>query len=435
LKSKHITFEDSYFMSKQWDFIQCDDSFQMYVGGKGSGKTFAFLHKTLIQLVKRYSMGIKGGGAIQIGYPTYDMAKRTFVPEFSDLLDNCNIDYEYLKADRVFNTQCGTVKIMSLDNPSRIIADNLTDVGIDELDSLDYEYARQSYLNFVSRLRKVKDPVLYITTSPEGFRYTHELAESGNFTVFRASARDNDRLPNREGFIQQQIEAYGNNPLLIAQYIDGEFVNTRAGRAYYAYDRILNTVPDKEIAILKEGTIYIGMDFNVNPMTAVISCYRGGVLYVYDEIWLKDSNTFQMCDEIKRRYGSTPCSIFPDSTGGARKTSATQTDLSILRSYGYNVISRNTNPLQIDRVNVVNRALKDGKGLTKLYVSSNCKHLIEDLEQVTWREKGDRRLDDSNRNRTHISDALGYLCVGVFGLVQTMPSQVGLAGSFLTKGI
>jgi hypothetical protein len=44
--------------------------------------------------------------------------------------------------------------------------------------------------------------------------------------------------------------------------------------------------------------------------------------------------------------------------------------------------------------------------------------LIQDLEQVTWNEKGNE-LDKSNIKRTHISDALGYFLNVEFPLIDT----------------
>lgn len=426
-----LKFKADYFMPVQSAFIQSPALQTMYVGGQGSGKSFAFQHKAMLQY-----LGRKGKANIQIGYPTYDMGKRTFVKDFTKLLQKRKIRFAYNKSDHTFESKYGFLKLITLDNPDAIIADNLTDVGIDELDALDYADAKQVYYNFLGRLRGCKDPQLFITTSPEGFRFTHELANSGNVSVFTASTRNNDRLPNKDAFINARIEAFGNNPLLIAQYIDGEFVNVRAGRAYYAFNRAQNSVLDTAMG----SPIYIGMDFNVNPMTAVIGRFEAGVLTIVNELWLTDSNTFAMGEKIRSLYGNSLVNIFPDSTANSRKTSASQTDISILKGFGFNVYNRSANPLQIDRVNVVNRALVDGFGKVSLKIDSRCKHLIEDLEQVTWRENGDRRLDDSNHQRTHISDALGYLAVGLFGLMQQPASPASGTGvkfqtTMMTGGI
>jgi hypothetical protein len=61
-------------------------------------------------------------------------------------------------------------------------------------------------------------------------------------------------------------------------------------------------------------------------------------------------------------------------------------------------------------------------GERKLFVASHCKELIRDLEQVVWKEdKGGNTtgmIDKSDGQRTHISDALGYLVYQEFKLAQ-----------------
>jgi hypothetical protein len=66
-----------------------------------------------------------------------------------------------------------------------------------------------------------------------------------------------------------------------------------------------------------------------------------------------------------------------------------------------------------DRINCVNAIISNAGGQRRLAVSPKCKQLIRDLEQVSWKTDangisiGD--LDRSDRMRTHLSDALGYL--------------------------
>ena len=70
------------------------------------------------------------------------------------------------------------------------------------------------------------------------------------------------------------------------------------------------------------------------------------------------------------------------------------------------------NPRVPDRVNAVNRILKDEDGRTRLSVDKSCVELISDLEGVL-RDARNGILKSRNRKdpyyrRTHTSDALGY---------------------------
>lgn len=180
------------------------------------------------------------------------------------------------------------------------------------------------------------------------------------------------------------------------RFLLGLFSDESDGQAYYAFRYEEHVVEESMI----EGTIFIGMDFNVNPMTAVICQIIDNKIFVHDEIYLENSDTYKMCDEIKNRgYQGT---VIPDSTGANRKTSG-RSDFQIIRESGLTIMSTR-NPFVTDRVNNVNRLLSQNK----LFINPKCKKLINDLSKVSWKDnKLDQKTDSS---LTHISDALGYVC-------------------------
>jgi hypothetical protein len=184
---------------------------------------------------------------------------------------------------------------------------------------------------------------------------------------------------------------------------------TYAGAVYYAFDRSQlydnrNFDPpldDREI-------LHIGMDFNTNPMAAVISVKRGDRLYAIDAIEMYGSNTQEMCDEIKSRYGKRRIFVYPDASGGNNNTKGTS-DHNILRQNGFEVRSPNRNPPVRDRIAAVNSAFKSSNGQVRLMLNNTCKRLIECVEKQTY--KGDTRAPDKNSGFDHLVDALGYLVV------------------------
>ena len=199
-----------------------------------------------------------------------------------------------------------------------------------------------------------------------------------------------------------------------ARFLYGAFTEGDEGNVYYSFDRDKNVKEiDKGYFI---GQIKIGMDFNVNPMTAVICYFVNGVFYIVDEAFLPNSDTYKMSDELnKRQYKGT---IYPDSTGANRKTSG-RSDHEILRDSGF-YIESTRNPFVTDRVNNINRLLKDGK----IIISPKCKMLINDLEKVVWKGKD---LDEGvGKQLTHISDALGYLCWGISPIGSKILSKIQL---------
>ena len=68
------------------------------------------------------------------------------------------------------------------------------------------------------------------------------------------------------------------------------------------------------------------------------------------------------------------------------------------------VYVKHVNPLVINRVNSMNNNLSKGN----MIIDPKCKSVIKDLEQVVNKE-GTREIDKtSNKELTHMSDALGY---------------------------
>ena len=94
---------------------------------------------------------------------------------------------------------------------------------------------------------------------------------------------------------------------------------TLQGRVYYEFDRGRNVT---KLDLLPNAPLMIGMDFNVNPMTAVVAQRSGDQCQIIHEMVLTNSNTQEMMDEINRKYQGRQGAVHPDPSGSARKTSA-----------------------------------------------------------------------------------------------------------------
>ncbi len=156
--------------------------------------------------------------------------------------------------------------------------------------------------------------------------------------------------------------------------------------------------------------VAVGMDFNVNPMTATLGHIRNDEYYQFGEIYLNNSNTYEMRDALKELYKPHQVFIYPDSTGRARESNATESDLHILQQAGFRVMAKPSNPYVKDRVNSVNSVMRSSDGYIRYHVNpQTCPKTINDFN------KGER-LADGRLNKTqeaiglhHISAALGYL--------------------------
>ena len=57
----------------------------------------------------------------------------------------------------------------------------------------------------------------------------------------------------------------------------------------------------------------------------------------------------------------------------------------------------------------MNAKLRSAAGNIQLLVRRRCKELIKDFEQVSYKQDSTQIDKERDRNRTHLSDALGYL--------------------------
>jgi hypothetical protein len=150
------------------------------------------------------------------------------------------------------------------------------------------------------------------------------------------------------------------------------------------------------------------MDFNIDPMSAVIAIRKGDTLCVIDEIRMFSSNTQEAVDEIKSRYPRSKIWVYPDPAARQRKTSAGgSTDLTILQNAGFVVKAPNSHTPVRDRINAVNSRLCDSTGKRHLFFMPKVKYTIEGLERHTYKEGTTQPDKDSGYD--HMMDALGYM--------------------------
>lgn len=178
-----------------------------------------------------------------------------------------------------------------------------------------------------------------------------------------------------------------------------------AGRIYYAFTRE-NVVAWRQPV---PDTVYIGMDFNIDPMSATIGIRYGETLHIIDEIRMFSSNTNEMVAEIRSRYPKHKVWVYPDPAARQRKTSAPvgQTDLSILQNAGFTVKAPNAHDPVREGINAVNARLCDATGARHLLVDPKCKYTIESLERHAYKEGTSQPDKDSGYD--HMSDALRYM--------------------------
>lgn len=205
-------------------------------------------------------------------------------------------------------------------------------------------------------------------------------------------------IHNLENIDPEYIKLLEQMPLAQRnRFLYGLYADEDDGQAYYEFRRESHVSK----VVRKPGTIFIATDFNVDPHCSIAFQLIDNKIQIFQEFFLRNSDTPKAC-KAWRDSNLVGATVIPDSTGRNRKTSG-QSDFDIIKQDGFNIRSTH-NPFVKDRVNNVNRCLKEGL----IIIDPSLKKLINDLEKLSWK---DNKLDSGPEKMLgHISDALGYAC-------------------------
>ena len=175
---------------------------------------------------------------------------------------------------------------------------------------------------------------------------------------------------------------------------------TTGNRAAYNFDRQIHVKQTDQ----RTSRLAWGIDFNVDYMSAVLIMEFTNSIHYLNEIRLTNSNTEEMAKEMKKIAPNIP--VYPDAAGRSRSTTSNRSDHQILKDHSFYIIAKKANPPIIDRLNALNRMLKDANGKIRMTVDPKCVYLIKDLEQVQRTRDG--KIDKSDIKLTHMMDACSY---------------------------
>lgn len=240
--------------------------------------------------------------------------------------------------------------------------------------------------------------------------YTHDPEKTGEEWREKAQAMY-DRV---EGF-NAEMELDFTSQLGTAAYPAFNF-------AVHVRDKIK---PSSSLPIL------LACDFNLDPCVFEICQIRNGLLLVFDEICLGPATIPEMVEEFRNRYPAHHAGIivYGDSNGLRKNVQSAKSDYDLMKLHfsGYpgKISFRvpRAHPVPRDRINGLNHRFRGVNEKPTVYVSQDCRELIEDLQEVVLRPDGKDVLkvykhDDPYARRTHASDALGYLVFREFPLAR-----------------
>lgn len=316
-----------------------------------------------------------------------------------------------------------TIALRGADNP-----DSLRGVGLDLVVPDEFAWIHKTAWEDVLRpaLADRGGSALFIT-SPAGHNWAYDLYLRGKgpsagwrswqFTTLQGGRVDEAELAEARATL---------DPRKFRQEFEASF-ETLQGRVYDNFHRDLNVDPTiTDVG----GELLVGMDFNVNPMSAVLGVRAGDECHILDEMEVPTSNTEEVAREIRARYPDRHVVVCPDPSGKARKTSAPvgQTDFTILQRYGFEVRAPNKAPPVVDRVNNTQAMLLNGDGRRRARIHPRAGRLIRCLDGLTYKE-GTSQVD-KKLGIEHLPDAHDYLLWQEFNVLVSPPSvrtfQVGV---------
>ena len=374
-------------------------------GGSRSGKTFLLVRSIIIRACKTKSRHI-------ILRQHFNHIKTSvWLETLPKVLSICfpDLTVKWNKTDYFIELPNGsTIFVAGFDDEKhieKILGKEFSTIYFNECSQLGYNSV-QVALTRLAEKSDLRKKIYYDANPPTKRHWTYWLfvkgihpesgqnLEEGQYASMLMNPQD-----NLENIDEEYISLLNSlDEKQRKRFLLGEFNDDSDGSAYYAFNRDVNVNEFDES--FRIGQTRCGMDFNVQPMTCVIGYRVNDKFYIWDEMFLENSDTYKMCDQLKaKKYVGT---IYPDSTGANRKTSG-KSDHVILKEAGF-IIHPTRNPFVTDRVNNINRLLRDGK----IIIHPRCKKLINDLEKVTW--KNDELDQKTDKMLTHITDALGYLC-------------------------
>ena len=400
------------FSKPQLAVYTCPNRFRVLITGRRFGKT----HLALYELLRFASR--KPNSKIFYVAPTYRMAKEIMWKQLKKKVT----EHKWIKYANE------TELSLTLRNDSQISLkgadkspDNLRGVGLDFL-LLD-EYADIPFEAWSEVLRPtisdrhVTGNVLFVGT-PRGFgNWSYEIYQKGlggdpEWKSFKFTTLDGGQVDADE--IEQAMKDLDERTFRQEYMASFE---TYSGVVYYNFSRDENI---KKCTYDKDSIIHVGLDFNIDPMSACLFHVKNGIIEIFDEIVIYSSNTDEFIDELLSRYQKNKIIIYPDPASRQRKTSAGgRTDLTILQNAGFIVKCKSTHALVRDRINSVNSKLKAFDGKRSIFIDASCKTLINSLMKQIYKEGTTQ--PEKNNGYDHMTDALGYAVEFLFPITSNLP--------------
>jgi hypothetical protein len=388
---------------KQW--WELDTFIKALVGGFGCGKTLV-LGKRMISLALQ-----NAPCPVATVSPSFPIARHTIIPTIQELLSGKESKFgrafwwRYNRSTHEFKIRYhgreASIICYSGDNPLSLRGPNLAAVGIDEPFLQDEDVFHQ----MIARVRHplAKHLEMCLTGTPEQLNWGYdlcqgELRDRHDVGLVHASTRKNLALdPDYVGRLEASFAEKAADA-----YIEGRFVNLGSGLVYYPFSPMDNVCSRP---MPRGARLGCGMDFNVDPMAAIVFWVKGNHIHFFHETEQRNCGSEEMADYLTEEFGNQLVDIYPDPSGRYRHTNDIgKSDFYNLEKSGYTVYAHSDHPRVRDRENAVNGKLRSRDGRVTATIDPSCKKLIKYLSLYSHELK----QKPKQVAMSHLIDAMGY---------------------------
>ncbi len=367
---------------RQRRFVLDPARFPGYVGGIGSGKSFAGAAKVIARI------GKPGLGLVYA--PTYPMLRdatlRTLLGMFSDLA----VPHHFHKTENMI-TILGTgheILCRSLDNPDNLRGPNADYAWVDEASLI----TRDAWNVVIGRVRVGHAPQAWATFTPRGRNWCWEIWERDadpDHPLYRVRTEENPELP--DGFAQ----SLGYAGAFADQELGGQFV-AHEGLVYPSFSRTTHVA-----MIDTDGwRRVLGVDVGTRNPTAILDARiaSDGRIHIAGEVYRRGLGASEVVAAIAGVAAPDAIeAVYVDPSAAGYRLD--------LEALGCPVVKAD-NAVMVG-IGRVTTALAEG-----LTVDPSCVNLIAEFESYAYPEGGRADKDAPIKAMDHALDALRYLVAG-----------------------
>lgn len=361
-------------------FLKCEERFTAFIGGIGSGKTYAGCVKDLYSARLPKTLGL-------VVAPTYPMLRdatlRTFLDIAGDAVEHFN------KSEMIAKVRGGgEILFRSADDPNKLRGPNIHFAHIDE----GAMCTPGTWEIIIGRLRADGQAgPCWITTTPNGRNWLYN--RRSEMRLFHAKTKDNPYLARE--FVESLERAYSGE--FARQELEGEFVSLEG--LVYPQFKPETHVTERDPAEFYEWALAMDEGYT-NPAVILLLGIDGDRrVHAFKEFYERgklQKDVVSFAADWWETYHCTTAAVDAAAAGL----------IADLRDVGIYAVPRKGRVL--DGITAVQALLKiQDDGRPRLTVDPSCANLINEFESHVWKEGKDEPVKEND----HALDALRYYAV------------------------